>query len=91
MIESADGVKNIDEILQVPGVGAVHVGASDLGMSLGVGPPAPDNPPETEAAVQRVLEACLARRVACGYPAVFGGDAEVKKRVAEGFRILQVR
>jgi 4-hydroxy-2-oxoheptanedioate aldolase len=90
MIESPEGVKNIDEILQVPGIGAVHIGASDLGVSLGVGPPSPENPPETEAAVQRVLKACLARKVACGYPAVFGGDAEVKKRVAEGFRVLQV-
>ena len=90
MIESPAGVERIDEILQVPGIGAVHVGASDLGVSLGVGPPSPDNPPETEAAVQKVLRACLAHKVVCGYPAVFGGDAEVKRRVAEGFRLLQV-
>jgi 4-hydroxy-2-oxoheptanedioate aldolase len=91
MIESPAGVANIDDILQVPGIGAVHIGASDLGVSLGVGPPNPNNPPETEAAVQKVLKACLARKVTCGYPAVFGGDAEVKKRAAEGFKLLQVR
>jgi 4-hydroxy-2-oxoheptanedioate aldolase len=91
MIESPEGVRNIDEILQVPGIGAVHVGASDLGVSLGVGPPSPDNPPETEAAVQTVLRACKARKVVCGYPAVGGGDAEVRRRVDEGFRLLQIR
>lgn len=91
MIESPAGVANIDEILRVPGIGAVHVGASDLGVSLGVGPPNPGNPPETEAAVQKVIKACLARKVVCGYPAVFGGDAEVKQRAAEGFKLLQVR
>jgi 4-hydroxy-2-oxoheptanedioate aldolase len=90
MIESPDGVKNIDEILTVPGIGAVHIGASDLGVSLGVGPPNPNNPPETEAAVQRVLKSCLAHKVACGYPAVFGGDAEVKRRAEQGFKVLQV-
>ena len=90
MIESPAGVRNIDEILQVPGIGAVHIGASDLGVSLGVGPPSPGNPPETEAAVQKVLRACLARKVVCGYPAVFGGEAEVRKRAAEGFKVLQI-
>jgi 4-hydroxy-2-oxoheptanedioate aldolase len=90
MIESPDGVKNIDDILTVPGIGAVHIGASDLGVSLGVGPPNPNNPPETEAAVQRVLKSCIAHKVACGYPAVFGGDAEVKRRADQGFKVLQV-
>ena len=90
MIESPAGVQNINEILQVPGIGAIHIGASDLGVSLGVGPPSPGNPPETEAAVQKVLKACLARRVACGYPAVFGGEAEVGQRASEGFKVLQI-
>jgi len=90
MIESPDGVRNIDEILGVPGVGAVHVGASDLGVSLGVGPPLPQNPPATEAAVQKVIASCRAHKVVCGYPAVFGGDAEVNKRLSEGFRLLQI-
>ena len=55
MIETAEGVKNVDEILTVPGVGAIFIGASDLGVSLGVGPPAAGgvNRLETEAAVQR--------------------------------------
>ena len=61
MIESSEGVKNIDEILQVPGIDAVHIGASDLGVSLGIGPPSPGNSRGTEAAVQNVLKACLAR------------------------------
>jgi 4-hydroxy-2-oxoheptanedioate aldolase len=90
MIESPEGVENTDEILQVPGIGAIHIGASDLGVSLGVGPPSPGNPPGTEAAVQKVLRACLETKVVCGYPAVFGGEAEVRQRFAEGFKILQI-
>ena len=90
MIESGEGVKNIDEIVKVPGIGAIFIGASDLGVSLGVGPPqAGVNAPETEAAVQRVLKACLASGVVCAYPAL-GGEPDVKKRLQEGFRMLLV-
>jgi 4-hydroxy-2-oxoheptanedioate aldolase len=87
MIESAEGVKHINEILEVPGIGAIFLGPSDLGVSLGVGPAAPLPPPEDEAAIQTVLKACLAKKVYCAYP-VLGGDSELKKRLAEGFKVI---
>jgi len=77
------GLKN--EILEVPGIGAIFIGPADLGMSLGVGPPSPNNAPEAEGAVQSVLKACLARKVTCGY-AVTGGDLD--KRIVQGFKVL---
>lgn len=90
MIETAEGVQHIDDIITVHGVGAIFIGASDLGMSLGVGPPINAvNPPETEAAVQTVLKSCKANKVACAYP-VLGGPAEVAKRTNEGFQVLLV-
>lgn len=89
MIETPLGVKNAAAIARVPGVGALFIGASDLGVSMGVGPPGPGgvNAPETEAAVHSVLKACLAAKVVCAYP-VLGGDAELKKRTSEGFRVF---
>lgn len=89
MIESVEGVNHIDEILDVPGISAIFIGSSDLGVSLGVGPANPLPPPEDEAAIQKVLKACKARNVICAYP-VLGGDQEVKQRLAEGFRVLLV-
>ncbi len=89
MIESAEGVKRADEIMNTPGVGAIFIGASDLGMSLGVGPASPKVPPETEAATQTILKACKAHKLICAYPAV-NGEVEVKKRLNEGFRMLLV-
>jgi 4-hydroxy-2-oxoheptanedioate aldolase len=89
MIETAEGVKNINDIVKVPGIGAIFIGASDLGMSLGVGPASPLPPPEAEAAVQQVLKACIASHVTCAYP-VLGGDAELKRRLDEGFKVLLV-
>jgi 4-hydroxy-2-oxoheptanedioate aldolase len=91
MIETAEGVKNIDDIIKVPGIGAIFIGASDLGVSLGVGPPVAGgaNAPETEAAVQKVLKACLAAHVACAYP-VLGDANDLKKRLGEGFKVALV-
>ena len=89
MIETAEGVRNAGEIARVPGVGALFIGASDLGVSLGVGPPLAGgvNPPETETAVQKVLKVCQAAKVVCAYP-VLGGAADLKKRLGEGFRVI---
>ena len=83
MIESPLGVKNVDEILSVPGVGAIFLGPSDLGYRLGVGL---GGAPETEEAIQTVLKACLAKKVICGIPA--RGKAGGDKRIAEGFKII---
>jgi hypothetical protein len=88
MIETADGVKHIDEIVRVPGVGGILIGASDLGVSLGVGRPTNGvNATETEAAVQRVLMACKRSKVACAYP-VLGGQDELERRRREGFKVF---
>jgi 4-hydroxy-2-oxoheptanedioate aldolase len=37
MVETAEGVSNVEEICSVPGVDGVYVGPSDLGITLGVG------------------------------------------------------
>lgn len=87
MIESVEGANHIDEILDVPGIGAIFLGPSDLGVSLGVGPAAPLPPPEDEAVIQKVLKACKSKNVICGYP-VLGGESELKKRLDEGFRVI---
>ena len=53
MIESVEGLKNLDAILDVPGLGAVFIGsANDLRHSMGV---AADSP-EVEAARQTILK-----------------------------------
>ena len=85
MIESREAIENIESILQVPGLGGVLVGPSDLSMSLGVGTPgANPNAPEVEAATQIVAEACVAHNVLCG---TFN-SSDVESRVAQGFRLF---
>jgi len=84
MVESAEGLKNVDEIASVPGVGAIFVGAGgDLHLSLGVR----QDSPEVEAAFQRILKSCKDHKVACAISANTGAD--VARRVREGWSIIR--
>jgi 4-hydroxy-2-oxoheptanedioate aldolase len=84
MIETAEGLKNVDEIAAVPGVGAIFIGAAgDLHQYLGV----PLNSPEVEQARQTILAACKAHNVACGITAI--PKAEVEKRLGEGWKLIR--
>jgi 4-hydroxy-2-oxoheptanedioate aldolase len=84
MIESVEGLENLDAIASVPGVGALFLGAgSDLSRSIGV----PISSPEVEAAFQRVLKACKAHKVACAITA--GNTDDIVRRVKEGWTIIR--
>jgi 4-hydroxy-2-oxoheptanedioate aldolase len=84
MIESVDGLKRMDEIASVPGVGALFVGAgADLSRSLGVA----QNSPELETAFQQVLRACKTHKLACAITANSAND--VVRRVREGWGIIR--
>lgn len=84
LIESADGLKNVEEIAAVPGVGVLFVGSNgDLPRSLGVRA----DSPEMVAAHQRILKACVAHNVVCGAPV---GAQNIQQRIKEGWRYLDV-
>ncbi len=84
MIESVEGLKNLEDIASVPGVGALFVGAGgDLHLSMGV----PADSPEVEAGFQRVLEVCKSHRIACAITAKTPDD--VARRVKEGWNIIR--
>jgi 4-hydroxy-2-oxoheptanedioate aldolase len=84
MVESVDGLRDVDAIASVPGVGALFVGAgADLSRSLGVAP----SSPELEAAFQQVLKACKAHRVGCAITA--NSPDDVARRVREGWNIIR--
>ena len=90
-IESLTGIENLDEILDVPGIGAIFLGPTDLAESAGEDGP---NSPGVEALVQEVLNLCRARDVPCGYPIVAPTDEaaerETERRLSEGFTVLAV-
>jgi 4-hydroxy-2-oxoheptanedioate aldolase len=90
-IESPLGIENLDSILEVPGIGVIFLGPTDMATAIGADGP---NAPEVESMVQQILKVCLARNIPCGYPivATSGEDAErqTAQRLAEGFKVLAV-
>ncbi len=84
-IENPEGVNNIEEIISVPGIGAIFVGPSDLGITMGY----PDNPgaPEIEEAIQKVLKACKKKNIPVG---ITTGPGSIERRLKEGFRFVTV-
>ena len=66
MIETAEALDNLDEILGVEGVDCAYIGPSDLAYALGM-QPAGDNPdPRHQETVLSVLEACQRHGVTPG-------------------------
>jgi 2-keto-3-deoxy-L-rhamnonate aldolase RhmA len=63
-IESTDGLANIEDIVNVPGVDAVVVGTADLSFALGV--PLDPQANALSAAVDAVRSACARTQVAFG-------------------------
>lgn len=81
MIEHIDAVNNIEEIIAVPGVDSVMVGALDLSGSMGM--LGNTGSPEVEGAVQKVLAACKAKGMPCGIITV--APEQANERIAQGF------
>ena len=84
MIETAEGLKNVNEIAAVPGVSAIFVGSGgDLHGYLGV----PQNSPAVEEARQTILMACKAHNVPCGISE--NRKSNVEKRLKEGWKMIR--
>ena len=88
MIETAEAVKNIDEILKVPGIDAVFVGPNDLHASLGVAPAFDSTLPAFNDALARILASAKKHGVA---PGIHAQDAtQAKRRISEGWQFIAV-
>lgn len=81
MIETALGLKNLDEILSVPGVDGVFLGPFDLSLSIDGRIGTDGRPVPTPGALTRIREACDARGLVCGIT----GDARDMREEGYGF------
>lgn len=90
MIETPEGVKNIDAILDVPGVPGVLIGPSDLSMTYGRGPwnvgGKAMHHPDVEAAILTVAKASVAKKKYSGM--VTWSAAETQKYLSLGFEYV---
>jgi 4-hydroxy-2-oxoheptanedioate aldolase len=58
MIETQQGIDNIDEILSVPGISGIYIGPSDMGLSLGMVPSLDREEPIILDIYKRLLASC---------------------------------
>jgi 4-hydroxy-2-oxoheptanedioate aldolase len=84
MIESVRGITNLDEILDVPGIGCVLIGEGDLSQELGY--PRQYDHPEVQNAMKHIVETCKKHGVAVGHPHVT--TSNVERVLAEGYRLI---
>lgn len=87
-IEHVDAVRNIEEILSVPGIDGTFIGPYDLSMSMGL--PGQTDHPDVRAAQDRVLAATVARGLAPGIHLVHPDRAgnEIAAYVDRGYQFI---
>ncbi len=86
MIETAEAVESLDQILALDGIDAIYVGPADLSISYGQ-EPAADNPGEFAAALEHIVDSCRRHGVV---PGIHTRPALAQKRRDQGFRMITV-
>lgn len=86
MIETAEALENLDDIMSTPGVDAVYIGPADLAYAIGIPPTGDSNDPKHVAAVTRIFETSKKHGVAAG---IHTGSLEYTKRyLDQGFHMV---
>lgn len=88
MIETAEALDNLDDILSVEGLDAIYIGPSDLSLALGCKPTFDDLEPKAFEAVEHILARAKAHGVVAG---IHNGTPEAAlKRIAKGFQFVTI-
>lgn len=88
MIETAQALDNLDEIMSVEGLDAIYIGPSDLSLALGCRPTFDDLDAKAADAVDHILERAKAHGLVAG---IHNGSPDTAlKRIAKGFQFVTV-
>jgi 4-hydroxy-2-oxoheptanedioate aldolase len=83
MIETKEGIENLDSIVSTPGLGGIYIGPSDLAYSLGLPPIGDTDDPLHLATVDRILKVCRSHGVPAG---IHTSSLEfARRRIEAGF------
>lgn len=88
MIETKSALEQLDEILQVPGLGGIYIGPADLSLACGYPPGFDKEEPEMLATIEHIL----LRATAFGVPACIhcGSPAYAKRMQKLGFSLVTI-
>jgi len=87
-IEHADAVKNLDDIVSVPGIDVLFVGPVDLAGSYGHVAVSGEQPAEVRQAVDKIV--ATARRVGIPLGCWVPNAETANQRIAQGFRFVGI-
>jgi 4-hydroxy-2-oxoheptanedioate aldolase len=88
MVETKDGLANVDAIAATPGLDGIYIGPSDLAIALGLGPGLDRDEPEHVAAVASILAACQRHKIVPGIHT--GSGRSARNFAAKGFRLVTI-
>jgi 4-hydroxy-2-oxoheptanedioate aldolase len=88
MIETAEAVQNLDEILSVPGLDAIYIGPSDLSQSLGFAPRVDPTEPKVVETVDHILAGCRKHGIIAGMHT--GAPAYAKQMIEKGVQFVTI-
>ncbi len=87
MVETAEAIANLEDILATPGISAVYVGPADLSLSLGLPPGNNDGDASFDDALTRVVKLC---RNAGVVPGIHSNAPLTPRRLEQGFMMVTV-
>jgi len=89
MIETPEGLANVDEIAATPGLDGLYIGPSDLTLAVGGKTSTdPDVAGDFNAALERIRKACDDNGIVPGIHTPSGAVA--RQRLAAGFRLVSI-
>ena len=88
MIETAEGLDNLEEIVSTPGIDGVYIGPSDLSLALGQQPIGDSSDSEHGVWIEKIRKACVKQGVAAG---IHTSSLEYTlKYLAQGFNFVNL-
>lgn len=85
MIETAEGLANVEEIAQVPGLAGIYVGPADLSIGLGLAPMRAFTSDQLDEPLARIRKACQAAGIVLGMHQANGTSA--RRWIERGVRL----
>jgi len=88
MIETAQGLANVEEICAVPGLAGVYIGPADLSIGLGLNPMLAFTTDQLRDPVESIRAACTRNGLVMGAHSLNGADAA--RWAARGARLVSI-
>jgi 4-hydroxy-2-oxoheptanedioate aldolase len=85
MIETAEGLDNVEEITQVAGLAGIYVGPADLSIGLGLEPMRAFTTDQLAEPIERIRTACEASGIVLGMHQIDGANA--RRWIERGVRL----